>query len=210
MLYRDLQKITERNPEQEVRGMAVPVLDACFRAFREHVPDDPIVSALRDVLSPEAIEEGEVRAVDAALVAGQRGRTWTGACPLLCLTLSASGTPRPRRLRARVARLDSPRRSHPRGPWPGPRTREGATSEGSSRQGLCRQDQRQEVAITAHTSRRTSRQYHDPARRRIARLSHPIERPTERTSTRPRRASLARVGVGAPAEDLSARRGPTR
>jgi hypothetical protein len=55
-----------------VRGMAEPVLDACLQAFREHVSDDPIVGAIREVLSPEAASEGEpVRAVDAALVASQ-------------------------------------------------------------------------------------------------------------------------------------------
>ncbi len=71
LLFRSLEKIAERDPEQEVRGMAVPVLDACLRAFKEHVPDDPIVSAIQDVVSPEAISDGFVRAVDAALVAGQ-------------------------------------------------------------------------------------------------------------------------------------------
>lgn len=72
MLYRDLQRIAERDPEQEVRGMAVPVLSACLDAFKAHAPDDPIAAAIRDVLSPEAVAEGEpVRAVDVALVAGQ-------------------------------------------------------------------------------------------------------------------------------------------
>jgi hypothetical protein len=72
MLFRGLEKIAERDPEQEVRGMAVPVLDACLQAFREFVPQDPIVSSIRAVVSPEAVAEGEpVRAVDAALVAGQ-------------------------------------------------------------------------------------------------------------------------------------------
>lgn len=72
LLYRGLQKVADRDPEQEVRGMAVPVLDACLQAFKDHVPNDPIVAAIREVVSPEAIEAGEpVRAVDAALVAGQ-------------------------------------------------------------------------------------------------------------------------------------------
>lgn len=72
MLFRSLEQVAQRDPEQEVRGMAVPVLDACLQAFKEHVPDDPIVRAIREVLSPEAVADGEpVRAVDAALVAGQ-------------------------------------------------------------------------------------------------------------------------------------------
>lgn len=72
MLFRSLEKVAERDPEQEVRGMAVPVLDACLQAFREHVPDDPIVAAIQEVMSPEAVAAGEpVRAVDVMLVAGQ-------------------------------------------------------------------------------------------------------------------------------------------
>ncbi len=72
MLYRDLERIAARDPEQEVRGMAVPVLDACLQAFKEFVPDDPIVAAIRDVVSADAIAEGDpVRVVDAVLVAGQ-------------------------------------------------------------------------------------------------------------------------------------------
>lgn len=72
LLYRSLEKITEQDPGQEVRGMAIPVLDACLQVFREHVPDDPIVAAIREVLSPRAIAAEEpVRAVDVLLVAGQ-------------------------------------------------------------------------------------------------------------------------------------------
>lgn len=72
LLFRSLEQVAQRDPEQEVRGMAVPVLDACLQAFREHVPDDPIVLSIRQVVSPEAVADGEpVRAVDAALVAGQ-------------------------------------------------------------------------------------------------------------------------------------------
>jgi hypothetical protein len=72
LLFRSLEKIAERDPEQEVQGMALPVLDACLQAFKGHVSDDPIVSAIREVISPESIEAGEsVRAVDASLVAGQ-------------------------------------------------------------------------------------------------------------------------------------------
>lgn len=72
LLYRSLEKITEQDPGQEVRGIAIPVLEACLQSFREHVPDDPIVAAIREVLSPRAIATGEpLRAVDVMLVAGQ-------------------------------------------------------------------------------------------------------------------------------------------
>jgi hypothetical protein len=71
MLYRDLQAIAKRNPEQEVRGLAIPVLEACLTAFREHAGDDPVVAAIGGVMSPESIADGYIRAVDAAVVAGQ-------------------------------------------------------------------------------------------------------------------------------------------
>lgn len=72
LLFRSLEKVADRDPEQEVRGMALPVLEAVLQACREQVPDDPIVGAIRDLVSPEAVADGEpVRAVDAALVAGQ-------------------------------------------------------------------------------------------------------------------------------------------
>lgn len=68
----NLQQIAERDPEQEVQGMAVPVLEACLQTFRDQVPDDPILTAIRDVVSPESVAEGQpARVVDAQLVAGQ-------------------------------------------------------------------------------------------------------------------------------------------
>lgn len=71
MLYRDLQAIANRDPDQEVRGIALPVLDACLHAFKAHAVDDSVVAAVQGLMTPEVIAEGSVRAVDAALVAGQ-------------------------------------------------------------------------------------------------------------------------------------------
>ncbi len=72
LLFRSLEKMSERDPDQEVRGIAVPVLDAVLQACKQFVPEDPIVGAIREVVSADAIAAGEpVRAVDAALVAGQ-------------------------------------------------------------------------------------------------------------------------------------------
>jgi hypothetical protein len=68
-LRQDLQKIADRDPEQEVRGIAVPVLDAALSSIRELASDNAIVASVRDVISVEAIEEGEpVRAVDVLMV----------------------------------------------------------------------------------------------------------------------------------------------
>ena len=71
-LYKDLSRIADRDPEQEVRGIALPVLDACIAALREVAPNDPVVKALPDVYSAESVAAGEpVRAVDALVVLGQ-------------------------------------------------------------------------------------------------------------------------------------------
>jgi hypothetical protein len=71
-LYTDLSRIAERDPEQEVRGIALPVLDACITALREVIADDPVISRMPDPYSTESIAAGEpVRAVDALVVLGQ-------------------------------------------------------------------------------------------------------------------------------------------
>jgi len=68
-LQRDLQKITERDPEQEVRGLAIPAVDAAISAVRNAIPDNAVVARIEDVISPEAIDTGEpIRAVDVLLV----------------------------------------------------------------------------------------------------------------------------------------------
>lgn len=71
-LFRTLESTANRDPEQEVQGIALPVLDACIAAFRD-AGDDPIAAAVADVISPDAVAEGRepIRAVDAALVVQQ-------------------------------------------------------------------------------------------------------------------------------------------
>ena len=65
--------MVQRDPEQEVRGIAIPVLDACLSAVREVAGEDPVVAAMRDVISLDALTDPDdvVRAVDALLVVGQ-------------------------------------------------------------------------------------------------------------------------------------------
>lgn len=53
-LRRNLEVVTERDPEQEVQGMALPVIDAVLNAAKEHLRDDPVIARMRDVISPEA------------------------------------------------------------------------------------------------------------------------------------------------------------
>jgi hypothetical protein len=63
---------SDRDPEQEVQGIALPVLDAVLTEAAKWVPDDPVVDASRGLITPEAIEAGDpLRAVDVLLVADQ-------------------------------------------------------------------------------------------------------------------------------------------
>jgi len=67
-----LQTIAERDPEQEVKGIAVPVMFAVLDAAKAALPNDPVVKATWDLFSPELLTEEEpLRAVDALLVAEQ-------------------------------------------------------------------------------------------------------------------------------------------
>ncbi len=70
-LIKQLEGITRRDTEQEVQGIALPVLDAVLSNAKTLIgDDDPVVNAAADVISPETIERGEpVRSVDALLVA---------------------------------------------------------------------------------------------------------------------------------------------
>ena len=71
-LTETLTIMMKRDPEQEVQGIALPVLDAVIEAVRQVRPNDPVVQAVRGVISVEQIESGEpVRAADALLVAKQ-------------------------------------------------------------------------------------------------------------------------------------------
>lgn len=68
-LYTTLDNVVKRDPEQEVRGMAVPVLDKALSELKDLLAGDPVVAAIQDVISPEAVAEGEpIRAVDALMV----------------------------------------------------------------------------------------------------------------------------------------------
>lgn len=71
-LVASLETLTKRDPEQEVQGFALPVLDAVIESVRAARPNDPVVEAVRGIISPEQIALGEpVRAADALLVAQQ-------------------------------------------------------------------------------------------------------------------------------------------
>lgn len=68
-----LTQITTADQEQEVRGIAIPVLDAVMSGVRPHIePGHEVLDRLTDLISVETIMEGEgIRAVDVLLVADQ-------------------------------------------------------------------------------------------------------------------------------------------
>lgn len=72
-LHVQLGGIVAKDKEQEVRGLALPVLDAVVTAAREHLlPGDPVIDMLPDLISADAIAMGEpIRAVDAYLAVSQ-------------------------------------------------------------------------------------------------------------------------------------------
>jgi hypothetical protein len=68
-LKANLQRAVERDPEQEVQGMALPVVDEVVSAARDALGGHPVVARINDVISAETIASGEpVRAVDALVV----------------------------------------------------------------------------------------------------------------------------------------------
>lgn len=71
-LIATLKGIVDRDPEQEVMGIALPVLDEVLSHAKAVIGDDALVNRIADILSPETIEIGEpIRALDALIVAEQ-------------------------------------------------------------------------------------------------------------------------------------------
>ena len=71
-LVQTLETLIKRDPEQEVQGIALPVLDAVIESVRAARRDDPVVEAVRSIISAEHMTSGDpVRAAHALLVAKQ-------------------------------------------------------------------------------------------------------------------------------------------
>ena len=67
-----MKTLIARDPEQEVRGVALPVVDSAIGAVKAAQPDDPVVQATSDLFSAKQIALGEgVRAADLLVVAQQ-------------------------------------------------------------------------------------------------------------------------------------------
>jgi hypothetical protein len=73
-LYRDLLAVIERDPEQEIVGVALPVVDWVMSAARDLLSErrNPFAAAMVDLISLDTCGGGlPVRALDAWLVVGQ-------------------------------------------------------------------------------------------------------------------------------------------
>jgi len=72
-LRNHLQTIVDKDPEQEVQGLALPVLDAVLTESSKLLPaGDVAVDASRGLITPDTVAAGEpMRAVDVLLVADQ-------------------------------------------------------------------------------------------------------------------------------------------
>jgi hypothetical protein len=72
-LHRDLQALVDRDPEQEVRGPALPLMDAVISEARNNLPvGSTLGTQMVEIISVAAIESGEpVRVADALIIVGQ-------------------------------------------------------------------------------------------------------------------------------------------
>ncbi|QOK24269.1 hypothetical protein IGS73_07985 [Janibacter indicus] len=71
-LINSMQALIQRDPEQEVRGVALGVVDAAISAVKAAKPNDPVVKATSELFSADQIASGEgVRAADLLVVAEQ-------------------------------------------------------------------------------------------------------------------------------------------
>jgi hypothetical protein len=84
-LHRDLKEIAANNPNQEVRGFAVPVIDAVVTVCAPFLDEeDPVFEKIQQLFSVEAMEAGKpLRAVDAQIAAGQLLQALPPEAPLV-------------------------------------------------------------------------------------------------------------------------------
>lgn len=71
-LVESMKALIQRDPEQEVRGVALRVVDATIAIVKAALPNDPVVAATAELFSADLIASGEgVRAADLLVVAEQ-------------------------------------------------------------------------------------------------------------------------------------------
>jgi hypothetical protein len=73
-LYRDLFSVIERDPEQEILGVALPIVDAAIARARSSLigSGHELAPHIVELISTDSCSEGRpIRALDAWLVVGQ-------------------------------------------------------------------------------------------------------------------------------------------
>jgi hypothetical protein len=71
-LHADLQRLVDRDPDQEVWDDIFPVLDAVVAVARDALPNDPVLWSIRDFVSADAIsDDRQRRAAEILIVVGQ-------------------------------------------------------------------------------------------------------------------------------------------
>lgn len=71
-LIASMELVIKRDPEQEVQGIALPVLDAALQDVKQAIPEDPVVNSLVELMSADFIGSGDtIRAADMLVVAKQ-------------------------------------------------------------------------------------------------------------------------------------------
>jgi len=71
-LIKSLNALVASDSEQQVQGFAVPVLAAALDDVKQALPNDPVVKALVDLMSADAIGSGDpIRAADMLVIAQQ-------------------------------------------------------------------------------------------------------------------------------------------
>lgn len=65
VLRSTLSDMVKRDPEQEIRDIAIPVLDAVLQAVKPLLADHPVVTTISDLMSAERVaNEDPLRAAD--------------------------------------------------------------------------------------------------------------------------------------------------
>jgi len=73
-LIASLKTLVQRDPDQEVTGVAIPVLAAVLSVVKAARPNDPVVGSVIDLYEMNLLSEGEgekIRAADMLLIAEQ-------------------------------------------------------------------------------------------------------------------------------------------
>lgn len=70
-LYVDLQRLVDRDPEQEVLEDVLRVLDAVLQLVRDGLPDDPVVREVQSFYTARASADRELRAAEVLVIIGQ-------------------------------------------------------------------------------------------------------------------------------------------